>query len=104
MCYLYFFCLHCLINIHIFDYPDSRLSGLFTLVPPSPDNRGSTVPEYFPLDEYTVESRFFEYSIIRNSRVFEPKVVYLGFASVKHCNFTSDFSNARFLETPDISN
>ena len=33
----------CLINIHIFDYPDSRLSGLFTLVPPSPDNRGSTV-------------------------------------------------------------
>ena len=42
-CYLYFFCLHCLINIHIFDYPDSRLSGLFTLVPPTPDNRGSTV-------------------------------------------------------------
>ena len=46
MCYLYFFCLHCLINIHIFDYPDSRLSGLFTLVPPSPDNRGSTVLVY----------------------------------------------------------
>ena len=44
MCYLYFFCLHCcLINIHIFDYPDSRLSGLFTEVPTSPDNRGSTV-------------------------------------------------------------
>ena len=39
-----FFCLHCcLINIHIFDYPDSRLSGLFTEVPTSPDNRGSTV-------------------------------------------------------------
>ena len=34
---------HCLINIHNFDYPDSRLSGLFTQVPPSPDNRGSTV-------------------------------------------------------------
>ena len=32
-----------LINIHIFDYPDSRLSGLFTAVPTSPDNRGSTV-------------------------------------------------------------
>ena len=32
-----------LINIHIFDYPDSRLSGLFTKVPMSPDNRGSTV-------------------------------------------------------------
>ena len=44
MCYLYFFCLHCcLINIHIFDYPDSRLFGLFTEVPTSPDNRGSTV-------------------------------------------------------------
>ena len=44
MCYLYFFCLHCcLINIHIFDYPDSRLSGLFTEVLTSPDNRGSTV-------------------------------------------------------------
>ena len=44
MWYLYFFCLQCcLINIHIFDYPDSRLSGLFTEVPTSPDNRGSTV-------------------------------------------------------------
>lgn len=32
-----------LIDIHIFDCPDSRLSELFTLVPPSPDNRGSTV-------------------------------------------------------------
>ena len=41
---LYTFCLHFyLINIHIFDYPDSRLSGLFTEVPTSPDNRGSTV-------------------------------------------------------------
>ena len=45
MCYLYFFCLHCcLINIHIFDYPDSRLSGFFSEVPTSLDNRGSTVP------------------------------------------------------------
>ena len=35
-----------LINIHIFDYPDSRLSGLFTEVPTSPDNRGSTVQLY----------------------------------------------------------
>ena len=34
-----------LINIHILDYPDSRLSGLFTEVPMSPDNRGSTVQE-----------------------------------------------------------
>ena len=53
---------------------------------------------------FTAESRFFEYSIIRNSRFFEPKVVSLGFASVKHCNFTPDFSNARIFETPDISN
>ena len=44
MCHLYFFCLHCgLINIHIFDYPDSRLSGLFTEVQTSLDNQGSTV-------------------------------------------------------------
>ena len=44
MCYLYFFCLHCcLINIHIFDYRDSRLSGLFTEVPTNPDDRGATV-------------------------------------------------------------
>ena len=35
-----------LINIHIFDYSDSRLSGLFTEVPMSPDNRGSTVLFY----------------------------------------------------------
>ena len=41
---LFTFCLHFyLINIHVFDYPDSRLSGLFAEVPKSPDNRGSTV-------------------------------------------------------------
>jgi len=41
---LYTFCLHFyLINNHVFDYPDSRLSVLFTEVPTSPDNRGSTV-------------------------------------------------------------
>ena len=28
----------CLINIHIFDYLDSRLSRLFTAVPTSTDN------------------------------------------------------------------
>ena len=45
---LHTFCLHLYrINIHIFDYPDSRLSGLFTAVPTSPDNRGSTVVMYF---------------------------------------------------------
>ena len=36
-----------LINIHILDYPDSQLSGLFTEVPMNPDNRGSTVPDNF---------------------------------------------------------
>ena len=30
---------YCLINIRIFDYPDSRFSGLFTQVPTIPDNR-----------------------------------------------------------------
>ena len=53
---------------------------------------------------YTVKSQFFEYSIIQNSRFFEPKVISLGFASVKHCNFTPDFSNAQFFKTPDTSN
>ena len=33
-------------NILIFDYPDPRLSGLFRVVPTSPDNRGSTVLLY----------------------------------------------------------
>ena len=31
------------INIHIFDYPDPRLSGLLRVVLTSPDNGGSTV-------------------------------------------------------------
>ena len=35
-----------LINIHIIDYPDSRLFTLFTGVPTSPDNRGSTVVDF----------------------------------------------------------
>ena len=47
LCYSHVLCifyLHLyLIKIHIFDYPDSRLSGLFTEVPMSPDNRGLTV-------------------------------------------------------------
>ena len=33
-------------NIRIFGYPDPRLSGLFRVVPTSPDNRGSTVYIY----------------------------------------------------------
>ena len=31
------------INICIFEYPDPQLSGLFHVVPTSPDNQGSTV-------------------------------------------------------------
>ena len=34
------------INIHIFDYPDPPLSGLFRVVPTSVDNRGSTVGHF----------------------------------------------------------
>ena len=34
---------YCLINVHIFDYPDSRLSGLFPQVPTSLDNQDLTV-------------------------------------------------------------
>ena len=60
MCYLYFFCLHCcLINTHIFDYPDSRLSGLFTEVPTSPDNRGLTVLAYLLRNATSVSLRYF---------------------------------------------
>ena len=54
--------------------------------------------------EDTVESRFLEPSVSRTSRYFEPILVSLGFASLKLYNFTPDFSNPRFLETPDNSN
>ena len=53
---------------------------------------------------YTVESRFLEPSVSRTSRYLEPNLVSLGFTSLKLCNFTPDFSNPRFLETPDNSN
>ena len=49
---------------------------------------------------------FFEPSIFRASRFFEPWHVSLGFASVKRRNFTPftpKFSNPRFFETLDIS-
>ena len=53
MCFLYSLCLHyCLINIHIFSYLDSRLSRLFTQVPTSPDNRGSTILFRSSVSEY----------------------------------------------------
>ena len=46
-----------LINIHIFDYPDSRLSGLFTEVPMSPDNRGSTVQKRNRISQHCALAR-----------------------------------------------
>ena len=52
----------------------------------------------------TVESRFLEPSVSRTSRYLEPNLVSLGFASLKLYNITPDFSNPRFLETPDNSN
>ena len=49
---LYTFCLHFyLVNKHVFDYPDSRLFGLFTEVPTSPDIRGSTVSLFYKWKE-----------------------------------------------------
>ena len=50
----------------------------------------------------TVEFRFLEPSVSRTSLYFN--VVSLGFASLKLYNFTPDFSNLRFLETPNNSN
>ena len=51
-----------------------------------------------------MESRFLEPSVSRTSRYLEPNLVSLGFASLKLYNFSPDFSNPRFLETPDNSN
>ena len=51
-----------------------------------------------------MESRFLEPSDSRTSPYLEPNLVSLGFASLKIYNFTTDFSNPRFLETPDNSN
>ena len=51
-----------------------------------------------------MESRFLEPSVSRTSRYLEPNLVSLGFTSLEVYNFTPDFSNPRFLETPDNSN
>ena len=53
---------------------------------------------------YAVESRFLEPSVSRTFRYLEPNLVSPGFASLKLYNFIPDFSNPRFLETPDNSN
>ena len=47
---------------------------------------------------------FKEPVVSRTSRYFEPNLVSVGFASLKLYNFTPDFSNPRFLETPHNSN
>ena len=52
----------------------------------------------------TAEVRFLEPSVSRTSRYLEPNLDSLGFASLKLYNFTYDFSNPRFLETPDKMN
>ena len=49
-------------------------------------------------------SRFLEPSVSRTSRYLKPNLVSLGFASLKLYSLTPDFSNPRFLETPDNSN
>ena len=52
-------------------------------------------------DMNTVESRFLEPSVSQSSRNLEPNLVSIEFASLKLYNFTPDFSNPRFLETPE---
>ena len=54
--------------------------------------------------QFTVESRFPEPSVSRTSWYLEPNFVSLGFTSPELYNFSPDFSNPQFLETPDNSN
>ena len=51
-----------------------------------------------------VDSRFLEPSVSQTFRYLEPNLVSLGFTSLKLYNFTPDFSNPRFLKTPDNLN
>ena len=106
---LYTFCLHFyLINIHIFDYPDSRLSGLFTEVPTSPDNRGSTV--YKGTSRYTQNSNTTGESICSRSRInvflFHVFVVeYPALAEKCRTKFRSLFvscSRPHLISNPDL--
>ena len=55
-------------------------------------------------DMNTMESRFLEPSVSWTSWYLEPNLVSIEFASLKLYNFTPDFSNPRFLDTPDDSN
>ena len=84
---LYTFCLHFyLINIHIFDYPDPRLSRLhvFTEVATSLDNQGSTVhvTQTLPLTLKAIcllllqySPRTFCYNPSQNPQLFLPPLV-----------------------------
>ena len=65
-------------------------------------NHSATLPPH--LVTCRTKYRFLEPSVSQTSRYFEPNLVSLGFASLKLYNFTPDFSNPRFLETPDNSN
>ena len=55
-------------------------------------------------DMNTEESRFLEPSVSRTSRYLEPNLVSIEFAALMLYNFIPDFSNPRFLETPDNAN
>ena len=82
----YTFCLHFfLINIHIFDYLDSRLSGLFTEVPTSLDNRGSTVYRKQNGKCTDVKNR-----IDRSLDTMLHFLVLLGFLVDTHCHCCDD--------------
>ena len=69
-----------------------------------PSSKDRAITSLTAFKAHTVESRFLEPSVSRTSRYLEPNLVSLGFASLKLYNFTPDFSNPRFLETPDNSN
>ena len=77
------------INIHIFHYPDTRLSGLFTEVPTSPDNRGSTVVvsnNYWIVYPVVVSNDYWiVYPVVVSNDywIVYPVVDYLGVLEVK---------------------
>ena len=73
---LFTFCLHFyLIHIHVFDYLDSRLSGLFAEVLKSPDNRGSTVIQSCSNVSHSVVYNFFSSCGIK--ALFEKQSLFL---------------------------
>ena len=67
----------------MFDYPDPGLSGLFTEVPTSPDNRGSTVT----ITNITTIRITTLFSIIYD---FSRNVTSLSFPKISFCIFSYD--------------